>query len=152
MIKNADKTTPYNKMKSKTILLYEEITFKIREACRDVWKEFGGAFKEKIVDRALTLALKKKGLKVELQKRIEIHYLGEKVGVYIPDKIINNCVLMEVKCKPFLIKEDKKQFWHYLKASPYKVGILANFSPRRLEFIRRVYDKAREQELRRKSA
>lgn len=139
-------------MKLNPHLLYEEDTFKIREACREVWKEFGGNFKEKIIDRALTLALKKKSLKVDLQKRIDIYYLGEKVGTYIPDKIINDCVLMEVKCKPFLMKEDKRQFWYYLKASPYKVGILVNFGPQKLEFVRRVYDQAREKEIRRKSA
>ncbi|PIY90933.1 MAG: GxxExxY protein [Candidatus Nealsonbacteria bacterium CG_4_10_14_0_8_um_filter_35_10] len=139
-------------MKLNPNLLYEEDTFKIREACREIWKEFGGNFKEKIIDRALTISLKRKGLKVDLQKRINIYYRGEKVGTYVPDKIINDCVLMEVKCKPFLMKEDKRQFWYYLKASPYKVGILVNFSPRKLEFIRRVYDLAREKEIRRKSA
>jgi GxxExxY protein len=139
-------------MKLNPNLLYEEDTFKIREVCREIWKEFGGNFKEKIVDRALTISLKRKGLKVDLQKRINIFFWGEKVGTYVPDKIINDHVLMEVKCKPFLMKEDKRQFWYYLKASPYKVGILVNFSPRKLEFIRRVYDLAREKEIRRKSA
>lgn len=133
-------------------LLYEKDTFKIREACREVWKEFGGIFKEKIVDRALTLALINKGLKVDSQKRIDIYFLKKKIGTYIPDKIINDRILIEVKCKPFLTKEDERQFWYYIKASPYKVGILVNFGSRGLEFIRRVYDKAREKEFRRKSA
>lgn len=43
-------------------LLYEDITYKIRGACFEVWREFGGAFKEKIVDRALSKALEKRGL------------------------------------------------------------------------------------------
>jgi len=45
-------------MKLNPNLLYEEDTFKIREACREIWKEFGGNFKEKIIDRALTTSLK----------------------------------------------------------------------------------------------
>ena len=61
-------------MKLNPNLLYEEDTFKIREACREIWKEFGGNFKEKIIDRALTISLKRKGLKVDLQKRINIYY------------------------------------------------------------------------------
>jgi GxxExxY protein len=137
-------------MKLNPNLLYEKDTFKIREACREVWKEFGGIFKEKIIDRALTLAMRKKNLKVDSQKRINIYFLGEKIGGYIPDKVINDRILMEIKCKPFLEKEDKKQFWYYLKASPYKVGILVNFAPKKLEFIRRVYDKARMLEIQRK--
>ncbi len=46
-------------------LLYPEESYKIRGACFKVWKEFGGAFKESIVDKALTIELEEKGLKVE---------------------------------------------------------------------------------------
>lgn len=123
--------------------LYEKESYDIIEACKEVWKEFGGTFKEIIIDRSLEIVLKEKGYKIESQKRIDIYFKNQKVGVYIPDKIVNDVILLELKCKPFLTKEDEKQFWHYLKASPYKLGFLINFSPRRLEFKRRIYDKAR---------
>ena len=129
--------------------LYERETYLIRGACFKVWKEFGGAFKEKIIDRALATELKDAGLKVESQKRINIYYKGKKIGIYIPDKIINNAILLEIKCKPFLTKEDERQFWLYLKGSKYKLGLLINFSPKELNIRRRIYDKARYQ---RKSA
>jgi GxxExxY protein len=125
-------------------LLYEDITYQIRGACFWVYKEFGGAFKEKIVDRALTKELIKRGLNVEDQKRIDIYYLGEKVGVYIPDKIVNQKILLEIKCKPFLNKQDEEQFWKYLKGSQYKLGLIINFSPTGLKIKRVVYDKARK--------
>lgn len=124
-------------------LLYEDITYQIRGACFWVYKEFGGAFKEKIIDRALTKELIKRGLKVDDQKRINIFYQGEKVGIYVPDKIINDKVLLEIKAKPSLTENDGEQFWKYLKGSPYKLGILINFSPTRLEIKRIVYDQAR---------
>lgn len=85
-------------------LLYENLTYEIRGACFEVWKEFGGAFKEKIVDKALEKALKDRGLKVEGQKRIPVYFRGEKVGVYVPDKIVENKVLVEIKVKPQLVK------------------------------------------------
>ena len=77
------------------------------------------------------------------QKRIDIYFEGEKVGTYVPDKIVNEKILIEVKCKPFLTRDDEKQFWCYLKASEYKIGLLVNFGTKRLEFKRRVYDMAR---------
>lgn len=123
--------------------LYKDITYKIRGACFEVWKEFGGAFKEKIVDNALTIALEKRNLKVDDQVRINVYFDGKKVGTYVPDKIVNDTVLVEVKCKPFLTQEDKRQFWLYLKGSKYKLGLLINFGPKKLEIERRVYDKAR---------
>lgn len=123
--------------------LYEKESYDIIEACKEVWKEFGGSFKEVIIDRSLDVTLKERGYGIESQKRIDVYFKNQKVGVYIPDKIINGIILLELKCKPFLTKEDERQFWHYLKASPYKLGFLINFSPKRLEFKRRIYDRAR---------
>ena len=123
--------------------LFEEESYEIRGACFNVWNAFGGAFKEKVVDKALTKALEKRNLKVENQKRIDIYFENEKVGTYVPDKIVNEIILLEIKAKSYLTKEDVDQFWKYLKGSKYKLGFLINFSPAKLEIKRIVYDKAR---------
>jgi GxxExxY protein len=123
--------------------LYEEESGKIGDACKEVYAQFGNAFKESIVDNALTIALQNKGLTVDSQKRIDIFFQGKKVGVYVLDKVINNIIVLELKCKPFLSMEDEKQFWRYLKATEYKLGFLINFGPKRLEIKRRIYDLAR---------
>lgn len=124
--------------------LYEHETYLIRRACFKIWKEFGGAFKESVVDMALDKELRDLGLRVESQKRIDILYKGEKVGTYIPDKIVNDIILIELKCEPYLTNEDERQFWLYLKGSQYKLGLLINFGSKRLEIKRRIYDKARK--------
>ena len=123
--------------------LYEKESYEIRGACFDVYKAFGGAFKETVIDRALSKALQKRGLKVESQKRIDIYFEDEKVGTYVPDKIVNESILIELKAKPFLTKQDIDQFWKYLKGSQYKLAFLVNFSPAKLEIKRIVYEKAR---------
>jgi len=132
-------------MKKVLDFLYEKESYLIRGACFEIYKTFGGAFKEKIVDRALSKALEKQGLEVEEQKRIDIYFKGEKVGTYVPDKIINNSILLEIKVKLFLTRQDIDQFWKYLKGSKYKLGFLINFGPSKLEIKRIVYDKARYQ-------
>ena len=124
-------------------LLYQEESGRIIEACREVYKAFGGSFKESVVDKALTVALEKQGLSVESQKRINLYFSGVNVGVYVPDKVVNGKIMIEVKCKPFISKEDEKQFWRYLKATEYKLGFLINFSPSKMEIKRRIYDLAR---------
>lgn len=124
--------------------LYEDESYKIRGACFDVWKNFGGAFKEKIIDKSLTIALEKRGLMVEEQKRIDIYFENKKVGTYVPDKIVNGCVLLELKSKQFITKQDIDQFWKYLKGSEYKLGFLINFGPNELIIKRVVYDTARK--------
>ena len=123
--------------------LCEEETYAIRGACFKVWKEFAGAFKESVINKALLKELNDHGLNTEYQKRIRVTYKGEDVGLYIPDLIVNNSVLIELKCKPILTVVDRRQFWYYLKASAYPVGLLINFGPANLEIVRRVYQSAR---------
>jgi len=124
--------------------LYEKESYNIRGACFDVWKNFSGAFKESVVDKALTISLVKRGLKVNEQKRIDIYFENKKVGTYIPDKIINDCIILELKSKQFITKQDIDQFWKYLKGSQYKLGFLINFGPDKLTIKRIVYDTARK--------
>jgi GxxExxY protein len=126
--------------------LYEKESYAIRGACFDVWKQFKGMFKESVIDNALTIALEDKGLKVESQKRIDIYFHGKKVGTYIPDKIIDGKILMELKSKEHVTKQDLETFWNYLKGSHYKLGFFVNFSPTRLEIKRVVYDIARTED------
>jgi len=122
-------------------LLYEEESYKIRGACFSVYNNLGGGIKEKIIERALIKELTNKNIIVKNQERINILYKDEKVGTYIPDIIANDKIIIELKSKPFLTKEDEKQFWGYLKGSEYKLGFLINFGPNKLAIKRFIYTK-----------
>lgn len=124
--------------------LYEDLSYQIRGAVFEVWKRFKGIFKETVIEKALVKELGDRGLNVESQKRIDIYYKGERVGNYTPDLVLNNLIFIELKVKPFLTREDERQFWHYLQGSEYKLGFLVNFGSKKLEIRRRVYDEARE--------
>ena len=63
----------------------------------------------------------------------------------MPDKIINNYILLELKSKQFITKEDIDQFWKYLKGSQCKLGFIINFAPDQLTIKRIVYDTERNQ-------
>ncbi|KKS03782.1 hypothetical protein A2W70_02555 [Candidatus Curtissbacteria bacterium RIFCSPLOWO2_02_41_11] len=130
--------------KADTNLLYQRQSYLIRGACFNIYKKFRNTQKETVYQKALELELNSKGLTVEREKQIPVYYLGVKVGVYTPDLLVNNIILIELKAKPFLHKEDIAQFWHYLKNSRFKLGFLVNFgNPKGVEIIRRVYDSAR---------
>ena len=119
--------------------LYEEESYRIRGACFRVYNALGGGIKEKIIERALTKELITQGMGVENQRRIDIVYNNEKIGVYVPDLVVNNKIIIEIKSKPYLTKEDEKQFWGYLKNSKYKLGFLINFGPSRLLIKRFIH-------------
>lgn len=132
------------KTQNKAELLYEEESYAIRGACFAIYKKFHSTQKESVYQKSLDIELSNKGLEVEKEKRLQVYYEGEKVGVYIPDFLINNSIIIELKAKPFLHKDDIKQFWYYLKNSQFKLGFLINFGdPDGVKIIRRVYDSAR---------
>jgi len=124
-------------------LLYPELSYNIVGAIYDVWQELGPVFKESIYQKALEEALKNRDISFVSQKQIPIFYNGKKVGIYTPDFIIEDKIILEIKCLPVLTFREKKQVWYYLKGTEYKLLLLVNFGGRKLEIVRRIYDKAR---------
>ncbi|MCL4437654.1 GxxExxY protein [Patescibacteria group bacterium] len=123
------------------MFLYENESYALRGACFSVYNTLGGGIKEKIIGKALNKELKDRGFMTSPQKRIDIFYKKEKIGAYVPDIIVNNKIICELKSKPFLTKEDEKQFWGYLKGSDYKLGFLINFGSQKLTIKRYIYTK-----------
>lgn len=124
-------------------LLYPKLSFEIRGACYDVYNQLSGFYRESVFEKALAIELRLRGLEVEQQKRIKITYKGTLVGTYVPDLIVDDKVLIELKAKPILLTSDKQQFWNYLKGSDYQLGFLVNFG-KEIEIVRRVYERARQ--------
>lgn len=123
--------------------LYERESYQIRGACFEVWKQFGSAYKESIYHKALAKEFRERKLPFKSEKAIDVVYKGEKVGVYRPDFIVADAVIVEIKALPFLVKEEERRFWHYLSGSECKLGFLINFGSKKLEIMRRIYDRAR---------
>ncbi|NBD73702.1 GxxExxY protein [Patescibacteria group bacterium] len=124
-------------------LLYKDLTYKIRRVLFQVKKELGSGHKEVVYQRALAEAFAHEGLLVNREVRIPITYQEKEVGVYVPDFVIDDTVILELKAQPFVGHAERKQLWSYLKGSSYRLGLLANFGPRELTIDRIVYDTAR---------
>jgi GxxExxY protein len=127
-----------------TQLIYPSESYIIRGACYAIYKKFRNTQKESIYQNSLLLELRSKGLDVVKEKQLPIYHLETKVGIYRPDLLVNEAIIIELKAKPFLHKDDVKQFWYYLKNSEFKLGFLINFGESDgVKIVRRVYDNAR---------
>lgn len=134
-----------NHASTNTHFLYPKESYLIRGACFAIYQKFRNTQKESIYQKALLEELKSKGLIVEREKQLPVYYRKMKVGVYTPDLLINGTIIIELKTKPALYKEDMQQFWYYLKNSEFKLGFLVNFGESSgVKIIRRVYDSARQ--------
>lgn len=121
-------------------LIYKEDSYIIQGGAFEVYKQFRNRHKEIVYKRALREYLESHGLAVEDEKQIPILFNEKKVGLYIPDLVVNDSIFIELKCKPVTTRDDIKQFWYYLKSSGYKLGYLINFGQSDgVQLFRRVY-------------
>ena len=125
------------------VLKHKEITDKILNAFYEVYNELGHGFLESVYEKALIIALEDLGLKVEDQKKISVYFRNQEVGIFIPDLIIENKVIIELKAVKNILPEHDAQLINYLKATKIEVGLLLNFGDKP-DFIRRVYDNDRK--------
>ncbi len=121
-------------------LLYQEDTYRIRGAIFAVRKNLGLGHKEGIYGNALEIEFEKAGISFEREKTIELTYEGKKIGVYRPDFILENKILLELKSLPFIGQIEEKQLWSYLKGSQYKLAFLVNFGGKDVQIKRIIYD------------
>ena len=106
---------------------HQELTKSIIGIYYNVYNELGYGFLEKVYHKAMIIELNKNGYEVEHEKKIEVFYKNEVVGIYIPDLIINKSVILELKCVEYLIEAHENQLLNYLKATDCEVGLVLNF-------------------------
>jgi GxxExxY protein len=94
----------------------------------------GSGFLESVYQSALTLELRRAGLKVEAEKPISVRYEGELVGAFVADLLVNNVLIVETKAIQLLAKIHEVQLVNYLVATGVDEGLLLNFGAERLEF------------------
>ncbi len=99
-------------------------------------RELGPGFLEKVYKNALLIALRQKGLQVELERPYEVIFRGKVIGRYNADLVVNQTVIVELKCCDSLIREHQAQLFNYLKVANLPIGLLVNFRRRKLEWKR----------------
>jgi GxxExxY protein len=117
---------------------HQELTKSIIGLYYDVYNELGYGFMEKVYHNAMLIELKKRGFEIDNQKKLNVLYKNEIVGEYIPDIIVNNKVILELKTVEYLLDIHENQLLNYLKATDCEVGILLNFG-KDPQFIRKIF-------------
>jgi GxxExxY protein len=108
-------------------------------AAYEVSNTLGCGFLEKIYERALKKELQLRGLDVQSQQLYRVTYKSHPVGDYTPDLVVNNHVLVELKCADRLANEHTAQCINYLKASGLRLALLINFGRPKVEWKRLIY-------------
>jgi len=119
--------------------LYNKLTYKIIGTLYDVHKELGSVHKEVIYHKAVAIELANNKIPFIEEKGIDVKYKGKKIGVYRPDFIIDDKVVLELKVASFITKDMQNQVYYYIKGTKYKLVLLANFGTSKVGIKRLIY-------------
>ena len=116
--------------------LFEEVV----GAAYEVSNALGAGFLEKVYERALAKELSLRGIPVRPQVPYKISYKGHAIAEYVADLVVDDRLLVELKCVNALAKEHLAQCLNYLKASNLPLALLINFQHSKVVWQRVVYD------------
>lgn len=119
--------------------LYEELTYQLIGLAFSVHKELGSIHKEIVYQKAFEQELQENKIPYKREARVPVLFKGKDVGVYIPDFIIDDKVIIEIKAMSFLPVQTSVQLSYYLKSTGYKIGLLMNFGAFKFQVRRRIY-------------
>jgi len=123
-----------------TKLEHEELTGKIIGAAIEVQRALGPGFIESIYERALVIALRKRGLKVEQQVEVRIYFDGEDVGAHRLDLFVENEIIVDLKAIKDFTDLHFAIVKSQLRAAGRRHGLLLNFAKPTLEIKRVICD------------
>jgi GxxExxY protein len=108
-------------------------------AAYEVSNTLGSGFLEKVYERALVRELALRGISAKAQAPFSIVYKGQSVGDYLADILVDDRLVIELKCVDEFSNEHLAQCINYLKASGRKLALLINFQKPKMEWKRIVY-------------
>ena len=101
-------------------------------------RKLGYGFLEKVYENSLMILFRREGIRSEKQYPIKVYFEGEVVGNYIADILIEDKIIIELKCVEKINNIHKAQALNYLKATRMRLAIILNFAKDKLQYERLV--------------
>jgi GxxExxY protein len=115
---------------------FDSLTERVLGAIFEVSNTLGAGFLEKVYERALVTELRLRGIRVTAQASLSIDYKGHAVGEYFADILVEDVLVVELKCVERLANEHIAQCLNYLRASGRTLCLLVNFQKPKVEWKR----------------
>ncbi len=110
-------------------LIYPELSYLVTGICFEVHNVLGRYAREKQYGDLLEIKLKEN--KIPYKRELTIKNSGNNI-----DFLVDNKIILELKAKPVILKEDYFQIQRYLQALNIKLGLLVNLQNRYLKPVR----------------
>ena len=121
-------------------LLHGDITDRVIESFFSVFNILKSGHLESVYEKALIKVLRMRGLHCVAQVPLDVWFLGEVIGQFRVDILVEDVVVVELKACTRLIPQHEAQLISYLTATRKQVGLLLNFGP--APTFKRIYRRA----------
>jgi GxxExxY protein len=119
-------------------MIHSDLSEKVIGAAMRVLNELKPGLDEKIYENALVVELQELGIPIEQQRRFDVRYKGQHVGLLIPDLIVGGQIIGATKVVSVFNESHVAQMIGYLAITGLELGLLINFKNSKLEWKRVV--------------
>ena len=113
------------------------LTESVIGAAFEVSNTLGAGFLEKVYERALVNELALRGITASTQATYSVAYKGHIIAEFRPDMVVENVLIVELKCVDRFALTHLAQCISYLQASGLTLALLLNFQHSKVQ-CRRV--------------
>ncbi len=128
------------------MFLEKELSEKLVGCFYDIRNKYGPDHREKFYLEVLFELLGLRKIDCSKQPKINKYSLetGRLITYYMPDILVANKIIVELKAKPFLSYDDIRQTIEYLKTTKYEILYIVNFGESNFKPRRYIYTNDRK--------
>jgi len=119
-------------------MIHQELSETIIGAAMKVLNTLKPGLDEKAYENAMLIELRKRGLRVDQQKRFAVVYEGHVGDTLVPDMIVNDLVIADPKVVEDFTATHLAQMMGYLTITNFRLVLLLNFKHADLRWKRVV--------------
>jgi GxxExxY protein len=119
-------------------MIHSDLSEKVIGAATRELNELKPGLDEKIYENALVVELQELGIPIEQQRRFDVRYKGQHVGLLIPDLIVGGQIIVDTKVVSVFNESHVAQMIGYMAITGLELGLLINFKNSKLEWKRVV--------------
>jgi GxxExxY protein len=120
-------------------IIYKDLSYKVIGLAMEVHRKLGYGFLEKVYENSLMVLLRRDKIPAVQQAPIDVRFESEIVGNYVADILVDEKIILELKCVETIANIHRAQVLNYLKATEKKLAIILNFAKEKLEYERLAF-------------
>ena len=117
-------------------LLFKNEVYQIVACAIEVLNTLGHGIVEKPYENALVVEFRTRQIPFRQQPIFDVLYKGSKVGLFVPDLIVFDAVVIDTKVIDRITDHERGLMLNYLRITKLRVGVILNFKHRKLEWER----------------